>query len=265
MLSWNIQMLPNSLALFSKALRKKQHIRAPWIITHCLAKDYEVIVFQEVFDKNIQRKLKAGLRKKYPYQVDPEIAKGRLTSNGILIVSRLPMFYIDHVIYPKGAHEDAWAAKGCTLVEVEKEGAIFQIAGTHLQSGNSAAAKKHRSIQYKAIKTLLDNNRIDSLPALVIGDMNTRKSNQKAYREMIEVLDVQDFPLDEEEPFTVDGKNSWNEHTQGIQLDYVLLQARLSSTTIHQQQLLRLKRLRKGKLIDVADHYGIIAEIWYRP
>ena len=50
-LSWNIQMLPNSLAMFSRALRKKQAIRCPWIIAYLQEISPDVICFQEVFDR----------------------------------------------------------------------------------------------------------------------------------------------------------------------------------------------------------------------
>lgn len=263
--SWNIQMLPNAFALFSNALRKKQRIRAPWIIKHCIEASYDVIVFQEVFDLDIKRKLKKGLKEAYPYQVDTRTAKGRLTSNGIFIVSKLPMKYVDHVIYEKGAHEDAWAAKGCTLVEVEKDGMLFQVAGTHLQSGSSDAAEKYRALQYQDIRDLLDKNTKNQLPVLVAGDMNTKKSNIPKYTQMIETIGVKDFPLDEEEPYTIDSKNSWNKHEKGIQLDYVFLQARATETTITEQHILRLKENHKGKMIDLADHYGIIAKIELLP
>lgn len=263
--SWNIQMLPNALGIFSNALRKKQRIRAPWIIAHCIDASYDVIVFQEVFDRDIKRKLKKELKAAYPYQVDTKIVKGRLTSNGIFIVSRIPMKYVDHVIYEKGAHEDAWAAKGCTLVEVEKEGYTFQIAGTHLQSGGSKEAEKYRALQYQDIRNLLDKNLNENLPVLVMGDMNTRKTNVPKYTQMIETIGVKDFPLDEENPYTIDNQNSWNKHAQGIQLDYVLLQARATETTIKEQKILRLKETHKGKQIDLADHYGVVAKVLLLP
>jgi endonuclease/exonuclease/phosphatase family metal-dependent hydrolase len=263
--SWNIQMLPNALGMFSAALRKKQAIRAPWIIAHCIEASYDVIVFQEVFDRDIKRKLKKELKAAYPYQVDTRTTKGRLTSNGIFIVSRLPMKYVDHVIYEKGAHEDAWAAKGCTLVEVEKEGHKFQIAGTHLQSGGSEAAEMHRGLQYQDIRNLLDENTIKTIPVLVLGDMNTRKANVPKYTQMVETIGVKDFPLDEENPYTIDNENSWNNHKQGIQLDYVFLQARATKTTIQEQKVLRLKEEHKGKKMDLADHYGIVAKVQLKP
>ena len=260
-MTWNIQMLPNSLALFSKALQKKQALREPWIVEHCIKNHYDVIVFQEVFDVNIKRKLKKTLAKAYPYQIDTRIEKGRLTSNGIFIVGRIPLRYIDHVIYKKGPHEDAWAAKGCTLVEAEKNGIKFQIAGTHLQAGRSEAAIRHRASQYKEIRTLLDRNKIDSQAIFMMGDMNTRKADKPTYNLMLKTIGVEDFPLNDPRPYTIDSTNSWNEEETNVQLDYIMLQKRNTKTSIGLQKILLPTYIHKGKTIDLADHYGIIADI----
>ncbi len=259
--SWNIQMLPNSLGVFSKALRKKQRVREPWISEHCNNNGYDVIIFQEVFDLDIKRKLKKRLKDNYPYQINTKTQCGRLTSNGIFIISRHPVKYVDHVIYDKGAHEDGWAAKGCTLVEVEKEGLRFQVAGTHLQSGDSDAAVHHRDLQFQNIRNLLDSNFVDKVPVFVAGDMNTRKSNVEKYEMMLKVIGVSDFPINEKEPFTIDGKNSWNKHSKGIQLDYILLNERNSSSKIIEQKVLREKHDWKGEETDLSDHYGVVSDV----
>jgi len=62
--------------------------------------------------------------------------------------------------------------------------------------------------------------------------MNTRKTNVPKYTKMVETIDVKGFPLGEVYPYTIDNKNFWNEHEEGIQLDYVFLQARTTQTTI---------------------------------
>lgn len=260
-LSWNIQMLPNAMGMFSAALRKKQRQRLPWIVAHCEQNDYEVIVFQEVFDVNIKRKLAKALKKTYPHQVNTKIAKGRITSNGILIVSKLPMRYLDHVIYQKGAHEDGWAAKGCTLVEIDKNNKKIQIAGTHLQAGSSEEAQKHRASQYLEIKSLLDANEVEKRPVLVVGDMNTAKANTTKYQLMLESIDLIDFELEEERPYTIDPNNSWNRGEQPKQLDYILLQKRNTNTTIQNLKIIRPTQLYKGVKMDLADHYGVVGEV----
>lgn len=257
LVSWNIQLLPNGPSIFSKSLQKSQKVRLPWIIEHCNNSDYDIIVFQEVFDIELKRKLKRELIKIYPYQVNTKTKFGRLTSNGVLIVSKVPIKYIDHVIYKKGVTEDGLASKGCTLVEAEKDGIIFQIAGTHLQSGNSKEAIKHRHSQYEAIKNLIFKYKNDTIPVFVIGDLNTRKCNHVSYNKMLKTIGVSDFPLNDIEPYTIDKKNSWNNQNNSIQLDYILLNRRNTSTKILKQNILRLSRQYKNKRMDFSDHYGI--------
>jgi len=260
-LTWNIQMLPNGPSIFSKDLRKLQKVRLSKIIEHCNSAEYDIIVFQEVFDRELRRKLVRKLQKVYPYQIKTKTKFGRLTSNGVLIVSKVPLRYLDHVIYKKGVTADAMAAKGCTLIEAEKNGVIFQIAGTHLQAGNSDEAIKHRYSQYQEIANLIHKYKIDTIPIFVIGDLNTKKSDTKVYQDMLKIIDVQDFPINDPEPFTIDGKNSWNNHSNGIQLDYILLNPRKTSTQIIEQKILRLKFNYKQKNIDLSDHYGVKSKI----
>ena len=76
---------------FFAFLRKKQAIRNPWIIAYLHDLSPDVICFQEVFDRDIKRKLKKGLKAMYPYQVDPIRECGKLTSSGLLVVSKKPI------------------------------------------------------------------------------------------------------------------------------------------------------------------------------
>lgn len=258
-LSWNIQLLPRSFSAFSKALRKQQKLRTPWIIEHCQQADYDVIVFQEVFDKPLAKKLQRELLATYPHQVKPLKKAGRLTSSGILIVSKWPIQKIGAVVYPKGAHEDVWAAKGCTLVKLEQGKNSLYIAGTHLQAGRSEAAKAARSTQYKAIQTLLEQHTNDSLPIVLAGDLNTQKRDEQAYPEMLNTLKMEDKPLNESRPYTIDNQNTWNKGSKNKQLDYILLRPQKSTIKVVQQKILRLQKTWKEQPLDLADHYGVWA------
>lgn len=259
--SWNIQMLPNFFGGVSSALRKKQKVRLPWIVEFAKQQDYDVIVFQEVFDIEMKRKLKRGLKEAYPHQTATKTKAGKFTSNGIYIVSRLPMDYVDHVIYKEALSEDKLAAKGCTLVEVKKDDLVFQVAGTHLQSGGKQDAQFVRNHQYVDIYNLIEKHKKEGVPQLVVGDMNTAKSTTKSYKYMLSTIGVKDFPLDEEEPYTIDNKNTWNENEKSIQLDYIMLNNRKTTTTIITQKVLRPKDTYKGKPMDLADHYGVVSTV----
>ncbi len=261
-LSWNIQMLPNSIALFSKALQKKQALRTPWVIDFCLKQSYDVIVFQEVFDVQIKKKLQKGLKEVFPYQQNTFTKAGRLSSNGILIVSRHPIRYIDHVIYKKGVYADAWAAKGCTLIECTKGDKIVQIAGTHLQAGNSQKAIEQREKQFRAIGNLVQQHTKPEVPLLLLGDMNTRKSNHKKYQLMLKEIGVKDTPIEQARPYTIDPQNSWNKGSRPQQLDYILYKLNDSSGYLSSLKINRPSHKHRGKIIDLADHYGIFVDLF---
>lgn len=257
--SWNIQMLPNFFRVFSSSLRKRQKQRTPWVIDYIKEKNYDVWVLQEVFDKEICRRLSRRLKAEYPYQVRP-INKGRITSNGILILSKYPIKKLGHVIYDKGIEADRMAAKGCVLVELEKDGQAIQIAGTHLQAGGGGEGNEIRAKQYEDIRMLLNQHQKEQVPQILAGDMNTRKSDNSRYQLMLETLKMKDFSLDEEEPYTIDAKNSWKSlNHDPIQLDYILLASNGVKQSIYQQKVLRPKRRHKGAIIDLADHYGVLA------
>jgi endonuclease/exonuclease/phosphatase family metal-dependent hydrolase len=261
-LCWNIQLLPNGLALFSKHLRKAQKVRLPWIIEHCQQSDYEVIVFQEVFDVQLRRKLRHKLRKAYPYQVKP---KGKFLrySSGILILSRLPMKALGHVTFPPGITADKMAAKGCMLVEVNKNGKKIQLGGTHLQAGGSEREQNIRQEQYLRIRKLFDGHLQAEIPQVLLGDLNTEQHLRPRYEAMLQTLDMHDTPLLDSLPFTICKTNTWNAHEPACQLDYILLGKKWPRLKLHRLEILRLKGQHKGKTMDYADHYGLIGELGY--
>ena len=78
---------------------------------------------------------------------------------------------------------------------------------------------------------------------------------------MLNLIGVKDFPLEEAYPYTFDENNYWNTNTESVQLDYIFLQARETSTKIIRQHISRPTHAYKGVQIDLADHYGIIADI----
>jgi len=259
--TWNIQMLPNHLGLFSDYLRKKQRVRLPWITEHCNKSEYDVVVFQEVFHHKMKRKLKRQLKEKYPYIQSTTTKFGRWTSSGVVIASKHPLTYIDHVTYKAGVHIDKWAAKACVLVEIEKDSSKFRIAGTHLQSQGDPAAIIKRDKQYVEIKTLLDKNNDSNVPVFVAGDMNTGKRDSAKYNLMINTIGVEDFPLDEERPYTYDEQNTWINYKAGAQIDYIMLKKGSTSTAIKEQKVLRPRGTYKSEPMDYADHYGVVSKV----
>ena len=111
-LSWNIQMLPNLYAPFTKLVRKKQKVRLPEIVKYLEKSDYDVIVLQEVFDIQMKNKLKKQLTNSYPFlQLPIKKGLGIKLSNGVMFLSKFPINLIDKVIYNVSEKSDRMAQK----------------------------------------------------------------------------------------------------------------------------------------------------------
>lgn len=259
LLTWNIQMLPTALAFASADLQKGQALRAPWIIEYLNQRDYDIVVLQEVIDRKITSQLKAGLKEQYPYLVGPDSKMGIAgATGGILFASRIPLKYVAHIVYKNISGVDKLAEKGCVLVEAERDGVRFQVAGTHLQAGDDAMRDK----EFVEIREgIVLPYRTEGVPQLLVGDMNVA-ATEKEFPELLLATEMRGFPLDDQAPFTVDGENSWNRPGKhGKHIDHVLLNPRGTGTTVLRQTVQRARRQHEGKTIDYADHYGVIAEV----
>jgi endonuclease/exonuclease/phosphatase family metal-dependent hydrolase len=256
-LTWNVQMLPTAPDV--KPLRKMQAVRAPWIIDFLNAQDYDVVVLEEVIDYKMTAVLKEGLKAKYPHIVSVDAKRGfSACSGGILFASKIPLQYVAHIVFKNISGVDAMAEKGCVLVEAELDGVRFQIAGTHLQAGDDATrVKEVPEIQ----EGILAPHKTDGVPQLLLGDLNTDFGTY-AYAELLKTTEMQDFPLDDAHPFTTDGLNSWNPKSKRAKrIDHVLLNPRDTGTKIVRQTVQRARKDHEGQTIDLADHYGVVAEI----
>ncbi len=259
-LTWNVQMLPRMI------VQKRQLERAEWIIEELKKTDVDIVVLQELFDKKATPKVKKGLRSVFPYQIGPHNKKITFKqSTGVLVLSKIPIKYKNHIYFNDKKGIDYFANKGCVLIEGIKDGKTFQIAGTHLQAGGRKQDQKARFFQIKQIfSQILKPFRKKNVPIILVGDLNTQRKNKPAFRQMLETLQIKDAPpINENRSFTYDTLNYWNKDYQSCsQLDYVLIDPQTTKSKIRKQTIFRPKRKdRDGKDIDLADHYGILAEI----
>lgn len=267
LLTWNVQMLPTSVSSWSLALQKLQRLRAPWIIEHLNTNDYDVVVLQEVIDPPITEMLKSELKAAYPHIVAPPSKAGIAgTTGGILFASRVPIRYVSHIAFRNVAGIDRLAEKGCVLVELERGGLRCQIAGTHLQAGEAEVREREFPELHEGI---LKPHGKAGVPQLLAGDMNVNPEPDRAdspFARLLKITEMQAFPLDDPRPFTVDSSNSWNARNKHPRhIDHVLLNPRGTRTTIVRQTIIRPRREHAGRTIDLADHYGVVAEIVLKP
>ena len=256
-LSWNIQMLPNFYAPFSKYVRKKQSKRLPEIIKYLETSLIDVVVLQEVFDVNIKRKLKNKLSHAYPF-IQLPIKKGinLQLSNGIMILSKFPIQYHSHVQFSKESGNEKMAQKGCAMVSCKWKGKTIFIAGTHLNSLSQEARRNQYKKIYSAIVEPLKN---DSTPLVVAGDFNTDFSS-RYYDDMINILQLENSPLTDSLPFTYAETNSWNYKNYNVWIDYVFHKTN-NKMSILNHYIIRPTMKLNENVIDLSDHYGIVITI----
>lgn len=256
-LSWNIQMLPNLYAPFTKLVRKKQKVRLPEIVKYLEKSDFDVIVLQEVFDIQMKNKLKKQLTNSYPFlQLPIKKGWGIKLSNGVMFLSKFPINLIDKVIYNVSEKSDRMAQKGCAIIEFNFNGQKILLAGTHLDSQSKDAREK----QYHIIKDkIIDPYKSPKNNFFLVGDLNTEK-NSDAFKEMIHLFDLNNYPLNEDAPYTYDSDNSWINYKNKGWIDYVLYQIKPENKILN-QYIIRPKMAYKNSIMDLADHYGIVLEI----
>ena len=250
-------MLPNVYAPFTKLVRKKQKKRIPEIIKYLKKSTYDVVVLQEVFDIQMKNKLKKQLIKSFPYiQLPIKKGWGIKLSNGVMFLSKHPIELVDKVIFNVSKKSDRMAQKGCALVKLNYNGISFLIAGTPLDSkGQDVRDKQYQLIRDKIIIPYQKDN----INFLLAGDLNTEQKSI-AFDNMIQLFNIENSPLKETNPYTFDGNNSWINYDSKGWIDFVLHRLTLN-IKVTDQYIIRPTMKYKNKVMDLADHYGIVLEL----
>jgi sphingomyelin phosphodiesterase len=183
-LSWNIYMLPS--AFFPKI---GQLERAEAIAEQLKNEAYDVIVFQEAFEKKAREILWEGLKEKFPFSVGPGDGGFLKLNSGVWILSKLEFTSVATIEFNTCKIADCISKKGAILVELTKNGKIFQVIGTHLQAENYPEVRKEQfqDIAEKLLKPFEKEN----VPQFIVGDLNTAP-DEAGYCDMLTLLDAED-------------------------------------------------------------------------
>lgn len=204
----------------------------------------DVVIFNELFDKEASSNLLSNLADRYPYQT-PIIGSSkkewdktsgtykhiRPANGGVNIVSKWPIERQEQHIFKRGCGGEGVSNKGFAYVKINKNGKPYHIIGMHLQSENRACIKgKDVSIREEQMKEVRDFVKDKNIPkdetVLIGGDLNVIKGSEN-YNRMLEILNVS-------EPTGYRGQSqSWDTQTNSIaqynypdlepqQLDYIL-------------------------------------------
>ena len=177
-------------------------------------------------------------------------------TNGIMILSKHPMKYIDHIIYEAAEWYDAATNKGCVLVEIDINNNTWLVAGTHLQS----TGQHIRDLQYIQIKDqIISPYRNDSVPFILAGDLNTEKGSV-SYSNMLSIFSLNNLEIFDDRPYTIDSTNSWKSTEDSKQIDFVLYDLPKPYEPFV-SSIIRPYMFFENKKMDLADHYGVLLEI----
>ena len=130
-LSWNIYILP--APIYPKVFKKE---RAVQIVDTLLKCDYDIIVFQELFQRKVRNYFYKNFANKYPYHYGPVNYKffSLRFNGGVVVFSKFPLQLKKQFIFKACRGFEKFAKKGAMLLEGEWHNTKFQIIGTHIQA-----------------------------------------------------------------------------------------------------------------------------------
>ncbi|WP_033108962.1 sphingomyelin phosphodiesterase [Leptospira interrogans] len=187
-------------------------------------KNQDVIVLSRVFDTNARNTLLDNLNLEYPDQTDV-IGKTKygwdqtlgdfrqqINNGGVVILSKWPIQEkIQYIFKNHGCGNDTFYNKGFAYVKIKKGSQIIHIVGTDTQSEDSTCSDlgaNARINQLTEIKKFIDSKRISNKEiVLIAGALNVDKSNQSEYKNMLNILEVNE-PNYAGIPFTWDTKKN---------------------------------------------------------
>jgi endonuclease/exonuclease/phosphatase family metal-dependent hydrolase len=168
--------------------------------------DYDIVVLQETFKHGARRRIKRQTKETFQYKIGPAFRRyvSLRTSSGVWILSKYPIKTLGKTKYKeKEGFDNKMARKGALMVQMNKNGTLYNFIGTHINAGGSAATKCSQVVQ---IQQLIEKKHNDSIPLFVCGDFNIDKT-EKEYQFILDTLNVTDGPLTGRQ-CTVDGSSN---------------------------------------------------------
>jgi endonuclease/exonuclease/phosphatase family metal-dependent hydrolase len=234
LLTWNVWMMPPWT--FQSP---KNAARAAAIGDELLARDFDLLCLEKLFDRGAGDVLKRKLGPRYPYAYGPVNAHGSpfKINGGVMIFSRVPLSELREIQFDASVGIESWSRKGAMLARGSIEGQAFQIVATHLQGDDVPSYQpKHQAIRDQQMlqiaKELLRPYADAALPLFLCGDLCTPRrdptdpfSESPAYRQMLAAFGAANGP---KERVTLDDRRVHNDLATDdsgriAELDYILV------------------------------------------
>ena len=258
-LSWNIYMLPPIAPVVGRV------DRAHAIVDTLKHSEFDIIVFQEAFNHFAVKVIRDSLAAIYPYMYGPFNPRKNpfQISSGVWVISKIPLELKGTIEYKIAKETDRVARKGAALLEGSWNDKKFQLIGTHLQAQNHPDIRRLQI--HHMYDSLITKFKIEGVPQIICGDMNTEIEIEKNYKDMLKGLDAEDGAISGNQKMTYDGTNNelalsvWKKDK--TTLDYILLRLNGSKTSIVDRHVSVFKRIWKKGRTDLSDHYAMAAEV----
>jgi endonuclease/exonuclease/phosphatase family metal-dependent hydrolase len=255
-LTWNIYMLPHCSWFHDNCKR------ARFIAGKLKSSDYDIIMFEEAFDRRPRNILKEALKAGFPYIYGPANYSffSVRANSGLWILSKIPLRRLEEIEFANRYGIDAMSRKGAILFQGSWNGQPFQLACTHLQADSPDTIRRE---QCKEVASLLKKYYITFIPQITCGDFNIEFDDQKNYKLMLSSLDSENGKLIGEFQSSYD--EIGNELARKINgksrlIDYILVRnASLFKSITRKVRV--FKGNQNNKTFSLSDHYGIEALI----
>lgn len=258
MVSYNVQMLPRTL------VHRMQAERAQRIVQKIDSADYDIVFFQEMFDKKMSAFFMNSLNEKYPYKIKNSNKKWLKQGNGLMIWSKTKLEKINHLVFSQAKNWDKMSLKGAVKTITIIHNDTFLLVNTHMQSDYKKQYKHIRKTQLIELKNFIQSD-LEMEHILIAGDFNIDNLNDREYldSDFIKPLKLNEGNTVGTENSTYSPKNYWiKDDWKPCMYDYVLLGA-TQFYTKNERAIIKFNQYIDKKIIDLSDHYALTATICF--
>jgi len=253
-LTYNVQMLPESLK------KIKQQKRAEAIIQAIDSLDYDVIFFQEIFDKKQCHFFWNALKSKFPYRQKDEKKYFLKVNNGLMIWSKFPLQSQSNITFQKATQWDKWSKKGAIFALTIINNDSILLVNTHLQSDYNKQNHEIRTAQLVQIKNHIEKH-YNTSNSIVAGDFNIDilKDNEALDSILIQPFQLKIGDYYHNEKITRTPVNKWVE-ANAPKTSYDLILANFIKEFVHNTRKIKYFRKNIDNIVyDLSDHYALEA------
>lgn len=219
-LTYNTQLMPFYAGLVNRLNQPSYRAQMIPIYTS----QYDVVILQELFDKNHRDKLIAAMNAFYPYHTRVLGNEGaNILSGGVMIFSRYPIQNEDSTIFQNCTKDDCLANKGVIYARIAKYDRTYHVFGTHLQAWDTSEARNVRKQQLIQLKSFIQQKNIPvNQPIFIAGDFNFDERSEE-FLSALKILNVH-LPINDGYQYSVDSNvNSMVVEPERSRLDYIFL------------------------------------------